>query len=62
MGLLFALLIHIIVLSVILYLVFQYLIPMLPDAVLQRIVTILVVLIAILSFLRYLPAGYLPAW
>ena len=55
MEMLFTLLIHLLVLTIILYLVFQYLIPMIPDGFIQRIVQIIAVLIAIISLLRYIP-------
>lgn len=62
MGLLIGLLVHILILAVILYLIFNYLLPLIPDATLRLFVQIIVVLIAILSFLRYLPAPYGLPW
>lgn len=57
MSLLVSLLVHVLVLVLILYLIFQYLLPMIPDATVRMFLTIIVVLIAIVSLL-----GYIPGW
>lgn len=49
------LLIHILILALVLYIVFKYLLPMIPDSTIRTIVMIIVVLMAISSLLRFLP-------
>ena len=49
------LLIHILIIALVLYIVFKYLLPLIPDSTIRTIVMIIVVLMAISSLLRFLP-------
>ena len=51
------LLVHLLILCLVLYLIFNYLLPLIPDATIQTILKIIVILLAIVSLLRYIPGA-----